>query len=38
MSANEDREIWFLNRDVMVVRPAQPFIDWALALDDEDLL
>jgi len=35
MSETEGREIWFLNRDVMVVRPAQPFVDWALALDED---
>lgn len=35
MSEADGREIWFLNRDVMVVRPAQPFVEWALALDED---
>lgn len=35
MSEDEGREIWFINRDVIVVRPAPPFVEWALALEDD---
>jgi hypothetical protein len=31
----EGREIWFLNREVLVVRPREPFIEWAMASDEE---
>ncbi len=31
----EGREIWFLNREILVVRPREPFIEWAMASDEE---
>ena len=30
------REIWFLNRNLVVLRPRQPFIDWVRAVDPGD--
>lgn len=38
MSDAEGREIWFVNRDVLVVRPAAPFIAWAQSLDEQEPL
>ncbi len=28
------REIWFINRDLLVVRPLEPFAEWARSVDD----
>jgi hypothetical protein len=33
-----DRCLIMLNRGVLLVRPAQPFIDWAASLDDSGVL
>jgi hypothetical protein len=30
-----DAEIWFINRGVVVLRPREPFVEWALALHGE---
>lgn len=38
MEDKEGSHIWFLNRDVVVVRPAQAFVDWALSLEGEGAL
>lgn len=38
MTEAEGREIWFLNRDILVVRPAEPFIAWAQGLDEQETL
>ena len=29
----EGREIWFVNRGLVIVRPRQPFIDWVREVD-----
>ena len=34
MDEPEGRQIWFLNRGILVVRPQDPFVEWARSLDD----
>ena len=34
----EGREVWFLNREVLVVRPREPFLDWAISTDDDGVV
>jgi hypothetical protein len=34
MEGSERREIWFLNRNILVVRPGEPFIEWVRSTDD----
>ena len=35
-NGDSGREIWFLNRNLVVVRPRQPFIDWVREVDPGD--
>ena len=35
MEESEGREIWFLNRDLLVVRPREPFVEWAASVFDD---
>ncbi|MDT8369500.1 MAG: hypothetical protein RQ745_09860 [Longimicrobiales bacterium] len=32
------REIWFLNRELLILRPRQPFIDWVRKCEPEGYL
>jgi hypothetical protein len=34
MREPEGREIWFLNRDILVVRPKEPYVEWAHSVYD----
>jgi len=36
MNESEGREIWFLNRDVLVVHPLDPFVAWVGSVDESD--
>ncbi|MEX2608937.1 MAG: hypothetical protein WEA24_03260 [Gemmatimonadota bacterium] len=33
-----DDEVWFLNRNLVTVRPRQPFVDWVRKQDPDDLM
>ena len=36
MDESEGREVWFLNRDLLVVRPKEPYIEWARTVYDDE--
>ena len=36
MDESEGREVWFLNRDLLVVRPNEPYIEWARTVYDAE--
>lgn len=38
MEEPEGREIWFLNRNILVVRPREPFVEWAMSTDNDGLV
>lgn len=35
MEESEGREIWLLNRDLLVVRPREPFLKWARSVFED---
>ncbi len=36
MDESESREVWFLNRDLLVVRPKEPYVEWARTVYDDE--
>jgi hypothetical protein len=34
----EGREVWFLNRDLLVVRPREPFLEWVRSVFEDEPL
>lgn len=36
MNESEGKEVWFLNRDLLVVRPKGPYLEWANSVLEDD--
>lgn len=35
MEESSGRQVWFLNRDLLVVRPREPYLEWARSVSDD---
>ena len=35
MGSGEGREIWFLNREILVVKAREPFVDWVMSVSKD---